>query len=186
MSRAAAIHLLCLSLYSCHRREPLGEFNAVPDFELTDQSGARFESALQLKGKVWIADFIFTNCAGPCPRMGSQMRQVQSALTGQPGIRLVSFSVDPKRDTPEVLSAYAKRYSAQPGRWFFLTGSPDTLNKLSLEAFMLSRVSDQLDHSTRFALVDRQGKVRKYYETTEPRAIPDLIADARELAEAKP
>jgi protein SCO1/2 len=80
------------------------------------------------------------------------------------------------------LAAYAKRYSATPGRWFFLTGSPETLNELSLKAFMLSRLSDQLDHSTRFALVDRSGQVRKYYDTTEPRSIQDLIADARDLA----
>jgi protein SCO1/2 len=115
--------------------------------------------------------------------MASQMRQVQTALAGVPGIRLVSFTVDPKRDTPEVLAAYARRFSADPNRWFFLTGSPEALNDLSLKAFMLSKVNDRLDHSTRFALVDRHGRVRKYYDTTEPNAIPDLIADARGLAQ---
>lgn len=183
---AASILLLLLSLDACSRREPLGEFNTIPDFELTDQSGSVFSSAVQLHGKVWVADFIFTNCAGPCPRMGSQMRQVQTALADQPDIRLISFSVDPKRDTPNVLHAYAKRYSATPGRWFFLTGSPETLNNLSLNAFMLSRLNEQMDHSTRFVLVDRRGRVRKYYDSSAPEAIRDLIADARDLVQATP
>jgi protein SCO1 len=183
MSRAVTILLLLASI-SCSRREPPGRFNTIPDFQLIDQSGGDFLSASQLRGKVWVADFIFTNCNGPCPRMGSQMRQVQTALAGVPDVRLVSFTVDPKRDTPEVLAAYAKRYAAKPGRWYFLTGEPDKLNELSLKSFMLSRLDGQLDHSTRFVLVDRQSQVRKYYDTTEPRSIADLIADARELAGA--
>lgn len=183
MIRGATLALVLL-LSSCSRREPLGEYNTVPDFQLIDETGSPFSSAAQLAGKVWVADFVFTNCAGPCPRMGSQMRQVQSALADVRDIRLVSFTVDPKRDTPDVLAAYARRYSAQPGRWFFLTGSPETLGALSLKAFMLSKLNDKLDHSTRFALVDRRGRVRKYYDTTEPRSIPDLIADARALVQA--
>ncbi len=185
MSRGGAITILAVLSCACARhREPLGEFNTVPDFELVDQTGAPFSSVAQLRGKVWVADFVFTNCKGPCPRMGSQMRQVQSALADVEAVRFVSFTVDPKRDTPEVLATYARRYSALPGRWFFLTGAAETLNKLSLRAFMLSALNDQMDHSTRFALVDRQGRVRKYYDTTEPRSIPDLIADARELTQS--
>ena len=177
---------LLLNYSACSRREPLGEFNLIPPFELVDQTGAPFSSVAQLAGKVWIADFVFTNCNGPCPRMGSQMRQVQKALAGVQDVRLVSFTVDPARDTPNVLAAYAQRYSAQPGRWYFLTGSPATLNALSLDAFMLSRLTTQLDHSTRFVLVDRRGRVRKYYDTTEAGSIDALIADARDLVRAMP
>jgi protein SCO1 len=185
--RLAPVALLAVALSSCsHPREPLGEFNTVPPFELTDQSGSLFRSSEQLAGRVWIADFIFTNCNGPCPRMGTQMRVVQKELAGEPDIRLVSFTVDPKRDTPEVLAAYARRYAAVPGRWFFLTGPEEKLNDLSLKAFMLSKVTAQLDHSTRFALVDRRGVVRKYYDTAEPSSIPDLVADARALAHSSP
>lgn len=190
MIRSGAINLVVLlAVFSCacfRQREPLGEFNTVPDFQLVDQTGAPFSSAGKLRGKVWVADFVFTNCQGPCPRMGSQMRQIQTALAGVEAVRMVSFTVDPKRDTPEVLAAYARRFQAQPGRWFFLTGDAETLNNLSLKAFMLSGLNDQMDHSTRFALVDAQGRVRKYYDTTEPHSIPDLIADARTLAQSTP
>lgn len=182
-SGAITLAAALLALSACSKpREPLGEFNLVPAFELVDQTGAPFSSAAKLAGKVWIADFVFTNCNGPCPRMGTQMRQVQKALANVGDVRLVSFTVDPKRDTPAVLAAYAKRYSAAPGRWFFLTGPETTLNALSLEAFMLSKLTGQMDHSTRFVLVDRQGRVRQYYDTTEPANIDALIADARELA----
>ena len=181
-SRAASLLLLFSCLLACSHREPLGEFNTVPFFDLTDQSGVAFSSSTQLNGKVWIADFVFTHCTGPCPRMGTQMKQVQGALADVADVRLVSFTVDPQRDTPEVLAAYAKRYAAQPGRWFFLTGPADTLNEISRKAFMLSSLTSQMDHSTRFALVDRRGRVRKYYDTSEPTSIQDLIADARQLA----
>ena len=184
MSRLAPLAFLALS--ACTRREPLAEFNTVPDFQLIDQTGAPFSSAAQLAGKVWIADFIFTNCAGPCPRMGSQMKQVQTALADVGDVRFVSFTVDPKRDTPEVLAAYGKRFSAEPGRWFFLTGPMETLNDLSLNTFMLAKLTGEADHSTRFALVDRRGRVRKYYETTDADSISALIDDARTLAEASP
>ncbi len=183
------MRLLLLAIFvlpACSHREPLAEFNTVPNFQLVDQTGAPFLSAEQLAGKVWIADFIFTNCAGPCPRMGSQMKQVQTALADVMDVRFVSFTVDPKRDTPEVLAAYAKRFSAQRGRWFFLTGPMETLNDLSLNAFMLAKLTGEADHSTRFALVDRRSRVRKYYQTTDADSLPNLINDARALAQASP
>lgn len=184
LALALAASVLLVSCAGSKPREPLGFFETVPAFELVAHTGQPFRSEAELKGKVWIADFVFTNCTGPCPRMGTQMRQVQKALAGVNGIRLVSFTVDPKRDTPEVLAAYAKRYQAEPGRWFFLTGSKETLNDLSFRVFHLATITEQLDHSTRFTLIDRRGRIRKYYDTTSPDGIAELIADARDLAAA--
>lgn len=185
---AAAVTLLTLAAASCRStpREPLGFFETVPDFALTAHTGQPFLSSAELKGRVWIADFVFTNCAGPCPRMGTQMRQIQKALAGVDSIRLVSFTVDPKRDTPAVLAGYASRYQAEPGRWFFLTGPLETLDGLSFKVFRLATITGQLDHSTRFTLVDRHGRIRKYYDTTSAESISELIADARALAAADP
>ncbi len=152
----------------------------VPDFTLTDQNGARFNSAA-LEKKVWIADFVFTNCPGPCPRMSSQMHQVETALAGDDMVRFVSFTVDPARDTPPVLAAYAQHFEATPGKWFFLTGAEADLNRLSRGVFMLGDVDGSLQHSTRFALIDGFSRIRGYYQTSEAEAIPTLIADARRL-----
>jgi len=171
-----------LALSGCAARAGLPSYSSIPDFTLTDQNGAPFMSASELKGRIWIADFIFTNCTGPCPRMSSQMHQVQTGLAGVNNVRLVSFTVDPERDTPPVLAAYASRFEAQPGIWFFLTGSQDALHHLSRNAFLLGDVDGNLQHSTRFVLVDRFSKIRGFYLTSEEDAIPRLIADARSLA----
>ena len=113
--------LLALALMGCAAHADLPSLGAISDFTLTDQTGASFASKPMLKGRVWVANFMFTNCPGPCPRMSSQMHQVQTALAGQ-DVRLVSMTVDPDRDTPQQLAKYAAFYSAQPGVWYFLTG----------------------------------------------------------------
>ncbi|HEX5432284.1 MAG TPA: SCO family protein [Bryobacteraceae bacterium] len=169
-----------LGLGGCAARADLPSYSTVPNFTLTDQTGSTFKSAPVLDGHVWIADFMFTTCPGPCPRMSSQMRQVQKALEGSDA-RLVSFTVDPQRDTPQVLAQYAKNYSAKPGVWYFLTGPTATLDHLDRDVFHLGDVDGSLEHSTRFILVDRHSKVRGFYLTSEQDAISRVIADAKNL-----
>ena len=178
-----AFGLSVLALAGCTASAGLPSYGMVPDFALTDQSDQPFVSANTLRGKVWIADFIFTNCAGPCPRMSAQMRQVDNALRSDiKDLRLVSFTVDPVRDTPAVLARYAERYQAEPGVWFFLTGPQASLHNLARNVFTLGDVNGDLEHSTRFVLIDRQSRVRGYYLTSEEDAIPRLIADAKRVA----
>jgi cytochrome oxidase Cu insertion factor (SCO1/SenC/PrrC family) len=94
----------------------------------------------------------------------------------------VSFSVDPERDTPPVLAAYAKSFSASPDRWFFLTGPAATLQLLDRRAFLLGDVGGQLEHSTRFVLVDKQSRVRGYYDSLSQEEMEKLKRDALRLA----
>ena len=171
---------LAVALTGCAARVPLPSYSTVPEFTLTDQTGAVFDSAPALKGHVWIADFMFTNCPGPCPRMSHQMEQVQNALAGTDA-RIVSLSIDPAHDTPPVLRKYAEYYSAKPGVWFFLTGDVATLQKLDHDVFKLGEIDGSLDHSTRFVLVDRNSQVRGYYATEEPDAVKRVVADAKLL-----
>lgn len=172
--------LSAILLAGCSAKPPLPSYGVVPDFTLTDQNGGAFSSSA-LDKRVWIADFIFTNCPGPCPRMSSQMHQVQTALSGDDGVRFVSFTVDPARDTPVVLTAYSKHFEADPAKWYFLTGPTHTLNLLSHDVFKLSSVDGTLDHSTRFVIVDRQSRIRGFYASTDQEAVPTLIADAKQL-----
>jgi protein SCO1 len=176
--------LVALGLSGCGGK-PLPSYGVVPDFAFTDQTGAPFSSAKALDHKIWVANFIFTNCPGPCPRMSSQMHQVQTALVGDDGFRFVSFTVDPARDTPPVLAAYAQHFEAQAGKWFFLSGAQKDLHHLSRDVFQLGNVDGSLEHSTRFALVDGKSRIRGYYLSSEADAIPRLIADARRLSEEK-
>jgi protein SCO1/2 len=179
--KRSVVSLLLVGLAGCIiTHADLPSLGAVSDFTLTDQTGASFASDAALTGRVWVANFMFTNCPGPCPRMSSQMHEVQTALAGQ-DVKLISMTVDPDRDTPDKLAKYAAFYSATPGVWYFLTGPRETLNHLGKDVFKLNSVDGSLDHSTRFVLVDRKLQIRGYYLTSEPDAIQRVIADAKAL-----
>lgn len=170
---------LALALAGCAARASLPSYSVVPQFTLVDQNGAAFDSSAKLKGSVWIADFIYTTCPGPCPRMSSQMHGLESTLPAE--IKLVSYTVDPQHDTPPVLKEYAAHFEAQPDRWYFLTGPIDRLEYLARNVFTLSDVGGDLEHSTRFVLIDRKSRVRGYYLSSEPDAMDRLAADAKRL-----
>src|SRR5271165_2615363 len=145
-----AVLVLVVALVACSRQaQKLEVFGDIPQFELVAQNGQPFHSQV-LAGKIWVADFIYTTCPGPCPRMTSQMHEVQQAVEKMPDVRLVSFTVDPARDTPPVLLEYAKLHRASPKLWYFLTGPEATLQMLDKDAFKLGDVNATLMHSTRF------------------------------------
>jgi cytochrome oxidase Cu insertion factor (SCO1/SenC/PrrC family) len=114
-------------------------YGAVPDFALIDQHGHPVRRG-DLEGKVWIASFIFTNCPDECPLMTAEMARLQPDLAQAQDVRLVSISVDPDHDTPAVLSQYAARFNADPGRWLFLTGDKRAIYRLAREGFRLGIV----------------------------------------------
>lgn len=159
---------------------PLPVLARLPDFRLTERSGQQLGLA-DLKGKVWIADFIFTRCPGPCPRMSSRMADLQRDLRSEEALRLVSISVDPEFDTREVLVKYADRYEADEGRWFFLTGDKTAIHQLAKSGFLVGGVDDVTLHTTRFVLIDRQGRVRGYYSSSDEEDLRKLGTDARVL-----
>src|SRR5437016_4068396 len=120
--------LVAVRLLETHRATKLPVRGQVPDFSLTDQTGRRVRLA-SFAGEPWIADFIFTKCAATCPMLTSRFSKLQGDLQGTP-VRLVSFTVDPRRDTPAVLAKYGKMSHAEDGRWFFLTGKKDEIYRL--------------------------------------------------------
>ncbi len=154
----------------CHE-EPLPEMMPVGAFVLADQDGHAFGTE-QLRGKVWIADFIFTSCPDVCPLLSSQMSNLTHHIDA-PDVRFVSITVDPATDTPERLREYAQRFHADTDRWRFLTGEPDEVRAVIERHFRLpvgereGRDDGRYDimHGSRFVLVDRQGVVRGLYET---------------------
>jgi protein SCO1/2 len=166
------------------KQEPLPVYGQIPNFQLTAETGQPFTRA-SLDGKIWVADFIYTTCPGPCPRMSSLMHQVQQASSSLPGVQLVSFTVDPEHDTPAVLAQYATRYQAQPGRWHFLTGPRESLDHLARDSFKLSNVDASLNHSTRLVLLDRQSRIRGYYGTSDDNPVIQLIYDIKRVLSEK-
>ena len=171
------------ALTGCGSGPSLPSYGLVPDFELTDQTGQPFRSQDKLRGRVWVANLIFTSCMGPCPRMSAQMRQIRDATQGAKDRALVTLTIDPARDTPEVLAAYAKRFGAGPS-WYFLTGPMKSLDHLAYDVFHLGHIDGNLEHSTRFVLVDRQARIRGYYDSSDTESIKTLIADLNALDRA--
>ena len=174
---------------SALRQRSVSSYGSVPEFQLINQDGKQFGSA-NLRGKIWIADFIYSTCPGPCPMVSSRMSELQKPFQ-KTDVHLVSFSVDPAKDTPEVLRIYAERLQAEPGRWDFLTGPQSTIYNLSRNGFKLA-VSDGSDaqgipvHSTRMILVDRHGEIRGYYDAAEADAVTKLVADTTHLLREQP
>jgi len=162
--------------------EQLPVIRAVPAFSLTDQEG-RTVTKEDLRGKIWIADFFFTRCAGPCPLMTARMLEMQKALVKTPEVKLVSITVDPEHDTPEVLKVYAEANFADPDRWMFLTGDKAVIEKLVTEGFMqhLSEEDGEPVHGTMFLVVDGNGMVRSARMLEDPELIPKILMDTGNL-----
>jgi protein SCO1/2 len=184
-----AIGLFCLRQAEVTRlaHHTLPKDGIVPPFQLTDQNGEMFGSQ-QLHGKIWIADFIYSSCPGPCPMISSRMSETQKPLRDT-DVKLVSFSVDPEHDTPAVLRDYASRLNAQPGRWHFLTGDKSVIYRLSRDGFKLAAAENGATgpiHSTRMVLVDRNGVIRGYYDATDADAVTRLLADTNHLLREQP
>jgi protein SCO1/2 len=178
---AVLLFTFVFAIIACSdRATKLPVYGVVPPFELTDSLGRPFDSG-QLTGKVWIADFIYTHCPGPCPRMTSQMHSVQKKLKDDSDTRLVSFTVDPDRDNPTVLNAFAQKFGGPADDWFFLTGSRDTLHHLARNVFMVGDLIGVMDHSTKFILVDQKRQIRGFYSTFDADGIPTLLRDVDAL-----
>lgn len=159
-------------------------------FRLTERSGKTVTEA-DLADRVWVASFIFTNCPLSCPRITSVMKGLQEKLR-ETSVQLVSISVDPERDRPEVLAAYARKFAADPERWWFLTGTKPEIERLTVERFKLGLAStsqsdqeagaEAFSHSDRLALVDRGNKVLGYFDSNDHESIAKLLARAGQLA----
>ncbi len=176
---------------------PMEHFNTVPDFSFTTQNGQPFGTE-QTKGKIWLANFFFTTCPGPCLRMNHKAMEIQEALNGDHSdVRIVSFSINPEQDTPEVLKKYAERMKARPDHWYFLTGERSKIYDVAKRGFMLITMEapgengrppeeGQFIHSTKIALIDRQGVVRRYYDSESPEVVQHVLSDIGSLLREQP
>jgi cytochrome oxidase Cu insertion factor (SCO1/SenC/PrrC family) len=173
------------------RSKLLPVLGAMPDFVLTNQDNQSVSLA-SLRGEVWIADVIFTRCAGQCPIMSSRMQAIQDALPAGSPVKLVSFTTDADFDTPSVLKQYAARYSARDGQWLFLTGSKSALRHAEVAGLKLSVVDkppgqrDNADdffiHSQKLVVIDQTGQIRGYYDGDTAEGSAQALAAAKKLS----
>jgi protein SCO1 len=169
-------------------------YGIVPDFSLTNQFG-RVIALSDLRGKVWVADVIFTRCPGPCLKMTRLMSELQAALPADEPVRLISLTADPEFDTAEVLNRYAGRFRASPNHWHFLTGKKPDLYRLATKGLLLAleevnpeqreSENDLFVHSTLVVVVDRQGRIRASFEGAEPSSREKILNAIHALLKEK-
>lgn len=173
--------------------ERVGFGHKIRQFELTDQSNKAFGSK-DLKGKVYVAEYFFTTCGTICPIMNSQMQRVQEKFAGNKNFNIVSITVDPEHDTPQVLMDYAKNHGANNNQWHFLTGEKAKLYSLARRSFFLLKpaearnqgdVGSDFIHTNYFVLIDKNSQIRGYYDGTEEHAVDEMMGDIALLLEDK-
>ena len=156
-------------------------YHRIPDFKLLNQNGDSIDSE-DLEGKVYVANFIFTRCPSICPKMTSQLSRVQNVFKGKEELKLISHSIDPEYDSREVLERFAKENGADTSMWYFVTGDKKQMYDLAHKGYFISAVDeggtpDDISHSEKFVLVDKDGQIRGYYNGTDPEEVDRLILE---------
>ena len=160
--------------------QQLPKIGSIPQFEFIDSDGNTV-TLDNLKGKVWVADFIFTTCTMACPMMTGNMNLVHKKFKKNDDVRLVSISVYPEYDTPDVLKEYASQYDADTEKWLFLTGEESSVKNIIKDGFKIGDFEEIIFHSEKFALVDKNGTIRAYYNGMKSEDMKQLKKDINAL-----
>jgi protein SCO1/2 len=153
-------------------------FHSIPSFSLINQNGETITESI-VKGKVYVVDYFFTTCQSICPIMSKQLDRVYKE---QKDVLILSHTVDPETDTPSILKEYSAKFQADPKRWLFLTGTKPDLYNLARTGYLLDAQegnggAEDFIHTQNFALIDKKGRIRGYYDGTDSSAVNDLITD---------
>jgi len=190
MRRRLLLFVAMAMLAGCRHESKLPKLFPVPDTALVADSGKPV-NLREMKGHVTVYDFIFTNCAGTCPMMTATMRRLTAKVPKDADVRFVSISVDPARDTPAVLHAYAQRVR-NDDRWLFLTGEKNTIVHLSVDGFKLAAgaetgsLNESILHSAKFAVADRNGMIRDYYGAENDDSVEHVAGVIQDLLTSSP
>jgi protein SCO1/2 len=158
------------------RADDLPVLGTVGSFELIDQDGNPVTLG-SLVGRVWVAEYFFTYCGGPCPRMNRNFASLHREFVGVDEPKFVSITADPQRDKLDVLQEHARMLQADTKRWWFLRGEQRDLHMLAQSLKLPYEIGNPSSHSTRFVLVDREGRVRGAYIGTDDQAVQELRRD---------
>ena len=172
-------------LFSNHPQDKkLPVLGQVNNFQLFDENGDEF-ALRQLHGKIWIANFFFTTCADICPVMSKNMAALHRSYNLIEDVWHVSITVNPEYDSAGVLKNYAKTFNADTSKWHFLTGPRAQITELAVKSFKLGSIEEPVFHSAKFALVDRRGLIRGYYDGVQPGEVSQLFKDISVLLKEK-
>lgn len=160
------------------------KYHTIRDFEYLDQDSNVINNKI-LSDYIYVADFFFTSCPSICPKVKRQMLRIYKEFENDDRVKLISFSLDPKRDNVERLKKYADNLNVSTPRWHFLTGDKDFTLDLAADFFVTALEDEDapggFDHSGKIILVDKGGHVRSFCEGTDPESIPGFIKDIKKL-----
>ncbi len=161
-------------------------FHQIPPFKFLSQTG-KYITNEDVKGHVYVADFIFTNCGIYCPMMTSNMTRVQEAYRSNPDVKILSHTVDPERDSLDRLKAFADKYEAIPGKWYFITGEKEALYDIATKGYYAKKPEkiegkpNEMVHEQKFILVDKEGYIRGFYNGMDEKDVDKLIEEIKLL-----
>lgn len=162
------------------QRNPDSTDHIISNFSLTDQDGKIITEA-DFKGKIYVADFFFTNCEGICPLMSDQMERIAGKFKGNTSVLLLSHTVKPEEDSISVLKEYSKNHNADSTQWHFVTGEKKVINKLARSSYLVGGTegeeSSDFVHTQFFALIDPIKRIRGFYDGTDSTEVNKLIGD---------
>ena len=185
MKQLAVVFILFLGFYSCQQKEQLPEYSkAVIPGSYTNQNGETV-TAKDLEGNIVVTNFVFTHCPSICPKMAEQMLRVQEEFSTKDDLRLISFSIDPVRDTVERLKWYTEKIGADDDVWSFVRADKDVIQATS-DSLLVFQEKDEnvpggFNHASQFILIDKTGTVRGYYDGIKQEDVTELIEDIHTL-----
>ena len=157
-------------------------YKVIPDYKFQTQSGDSLELD-SLHGNIYVADFFFATCPGICPKLSNSLERVQQAFSKETNFKIISFSVDPAKDSVLALRRYAAMHNAVPGKWYFLRGSKTDIFDLANKGFSITAKDDEdggpeaFIHSEKLVLVDQNGNIRGYYSGVDSNRVNQLMGD---------
>lgn len=185
--KSAKHHVDALEIYGPKELNEKGDtiYHTIPDFEFVNQYGKKI-SKKDFKEKIFVADFIFTTCQGICPKMSDQMTRVQEKVKDMEDVLLLSHTVDPEHDSVPVLFDYAGKVGAKEGKWHLVTGDKKELYDIARKGYLVTAMEgdggpDDFIHSEKFLLVDKQGRIRGFYDGTDPKEVKRLLDEIKVL-----
>jgi len=184
-------YLVLTKIIPGYGEQKLPVLNDVQSFSFTNQDG-KIISNKDVDGKVYVAEYFFTTCRGICPKMNNNLKQVYEAYKNEDDFRILSHTVDPEIDTVARMKHYADSLAVDSKEWWFLTGKKDSLYHTARVSYLLDdpknnnvSIDDQFIHTQFFALVDKNGQVRKIYDGLKKDEITELINDIKKLLKEK-
>ena len=172
------------SFYRETQHKKLPVLGQIENFQLYDEQGRDF-SLNRLEGDIWVANFFFTTCGDICPVMSRNMAALHRTFVMMDDVAFVSITVNPEMDFSGVLKSYAEKFNADTDKWHFLTGPRAKIQELAVKSFKLGSIDEPIFHSPKFALVDRHGLVRGYYDGVQSGEVSQLFKDVALLLKEK-